>query len=223
MKRRDYIPAKDSNFDSFQGNFITQVTANAVPWNIVAAALAALLPLQTAWAATWAIAKVKVNRSLANIAAKNVARENYQSALRLFIQSSIYHNAAVNDADVELCGLQPYDRTRTPVPVPLQLPVVNLQHGAGNVFVVRYFRLEDETGAIRRGKPDGVAKIEFVYNLDVQPASPEACTGRSFSSRSPIRVTVPAAMRGKNVWFYARWVNTHDVAGPWTDLDFFVL
>jgi len=223
MKRKDNIPAKDADFDAFQANFITQVTTNQAIWNIVAVALGLLLPLQALWAAAWAIARVKVNRSPGAVAAKNQARRAYKAALRLFIKSNIFGNPVMTPGDIELCGLKPYDRARTRIPVPLQLPIVTLQHGAGNVFVVRYFRLDDETGAQRRGKPDGVAKIEFAYNINLQPASPEDCAEHRTSSRSPIRVDVLPSMRGQSVWFYARWVNVHDEAGPWTNLAFFVL
>lgn len=217
------IPAKDAEFDSFQQNLVSQVTTNMVLWNITAAALGVLTPLQTAWAAAWLVAKIKVNRSPAVIAAKRQARTAYEAALRNFIQASIYRNTSMNDGDIELCGLKPYDRTRTPIPVPTTLPVVNLQRAPGNFFTVRYFRLDDETGAIRRGKPDKVAKIEFAYNLGMQPMDPAGCTYHNVSTKGPIRIEVPAAMHGQTVWFFARWKNVYDAAGPWTDLDSFVL
>lgn len=221
--KKDNLPAQDAAFDAFQGNFITVVTANAMTWNIMATALALLTPLQAAWAAAYAIAKVKANRSISNIGTKNQARANYKAALRLFIKSNIYANTAMSDGDIIQCGLKPYDRTRTPIPVPTMLPIVNLQRAPGNFFTVRYYRLDDETGAIRRGKPDKVAKIEFAYNLGMQPVDPAGCTYHNVSTKGPIRVEVPAAMHGQTVWFYARWKNVYDAAGPWTDLDSFVL
>jgi hypothetical protein len=221
--RKDYIPVKDTEFDAFQLNLVNQVTTNAMVWNILLTALTALAPLQAAWTAAWLVAQVKVNRSPAVIAAKRQTRTTYEAALRNFIQANIYHNTTMNDGDIELCGLRPYDRTRTPIPVPTTLPIVNLQRAPGNFFVVRYFRLEDETGAIHRGKPDKVAKIEFAYSLNMQPANPAACAFNKVSTRGPIRVEIPAGINGQTVWFYARWKNVYDAAGPWTDLDSFVL
>ncbi len=221
--KKDNLPAPDAVFDAFQGNFITVVTTNALAWNIVAAALAALVPLQAAWAAAYAVAKVKANRSIANIGAKNTARASYKAALRLFIKSNIYANTSLTDGDIIACGLRPYDRTRTPIPQPTVQPIVNLQKAPGNFFVVRFFRLDDETGAIRRGKPDKVAKIEFAYSLNMQPGSPEMCANKSVATRGPIRVELPLMYNGQTVWFYARWKNIYDAAGPWTDLDSFVL
>jgi hypothetical protein len=217
------IPAKDAEFDSFQQNLVSQVTTNMVLWNITAVALGVLTPLQTAWDAAWLVAKIKVNRSPAVIAAKRQARSAYEAALRNFIQASIYRNTAMNDGDIELCGLRPYDRTRTPMPVPTTLPIVNLQRAPGNFFVVRFFRLDDETGAIRRGKPDKVAKIEFAYSLGTQPANPDATEEHRIATKGPIRVEVPLMFNGQTVWFYARWKNVYDLPGPWTDLDSFVL
>lgn len=221
--KKDNLPAQDAAFDAFQGNFITVVTANSVAWNIVAAALAALLPLQAAWVAAYAVAKVKANRSIANIGTKNTARASYKAALRRFIKNNIYANTSLTDGDIIACGLRPYDRTRTPMPQPTVQPIVNLQKAPGNFFVVRFFRLDDETGAIRRGKPDKVAKIEFAYSLNTQPTNPDNCSDRKIATRGPIRVELPMNMHGQTVWFYARWKNVYDAPGPWTDLDSFVL
>ena len=171
----------------------------------------------------WMVAKIKVNRSPAVVAAKKQARSSYESGLRTFIQSNIYHNNSMNDGDIELCGLRPHDSSRSAIPVPVDLPVVVLQRAPGNFFVVLYFRLKDETGALHRGKPDKVAKIEFAYSIGVQPVSPDSCPERSTNTRSPIRVEVPLNMQGQTVWFYARWKNIYDGAGPWTDLDSFRL
>lgn len=220
--KKDTVPAPDAEFDSFQQNLVSQVTTNMVVWNITPVMMAILTPLQMAWAAAWLVAKVKVNRSPAVVAAKNQARRTYEAALRNFIQANIYRNISMTDGDIELCGLRPHDKTRTPIPVPATLPIVNLQRAPGNFFVVRFFRLEDETGAIHRGKPDKVAKIEFAYSLNMQPVNPDTCT-KTVATRGPIRIEIPLNMHGQTVWFYARWKNVYDAPGPWTDLDSFVL
>ncbi len=221
MKRGDNIPPKDADFDSFQSNLITQVTANTAAWGIMAAALALLLPLQMAWAAAWSIAKIKVNRSPGAVATKNQARAAYVTALRMFLRSNIFGNPLMTPGDIELCGLKPYDHTRTPIPVPVVQPIVNLQRASGNYFWVRFYRLDDETGAIHRGKPDHVAKIEFAFTITGQPANPEACTDFRTATRGPIHVEVPLNFSGQTIWFYARWKNVYDKPGPWTDLNFF--
>lgn len=221
--KKDYIPVKDAEFDAFQENLVNRVTANAPIWNILPTVLALLSPLQLAWSAAWLIAKIKVNRSPAVTAAKNQARALYEAALRNFIQTNLYRNPDMNDGDLELCGLRPHDKTRTPIPVPVSQPIVNLQRAPGNFFVVRFFRLDDETGAIRRGKPDKVAKIEFAFSLGTQPANPDATQERRIATKGPIRVEVPLMYNGQTVWFYARWKNVYDAPGPWTDLDSFVL
>ena len=221
--KKNNIPVKDSDFDSFQINLVNQVTTNMVLWNINAALLAILVTLQTAWTAAWLVAKVKVNRSPAVIAAKRQTRTAYEAEMRNFIQTNIYRNPAMTDGDIELCGLRPHDTTRTPIPVPTMQPIINLQRAPGNWFVVKFYRQDDETGAIRRGKPDKVAKIEFAYQLNVQPADPDACAERKVATRGPIRVEIPLNLNGQTVWFYARWKNVYDAAGPWTSLDSFVL
>ncbi len=221
--RKPYIPAKDYFFNSFQNNLVGQVTTNMVAWNINPAALAVLAPLQAAWLAAWAVAENKVNRSPAAVSLKNQTRRVYEAALRNFIQTNIYRNLTMTIGDVELCGLQPYDHTRTPMPVPTLQPIINLRRAAGNFFEVSFYRLDDETGIIRRGKPDKVAKVEFAFSLNVQPADPDACDERKTATRGPIRVELPLIYNGQTVWYYARWKNVYDAAGPWTSLDSFVL
>ncbi len=222
-KKVDYIPRQDAQFDALQGNLVAIVTANSVPWNIVAAALALLMPLQAAWAAAWLVAKVKANRSPGAVATKKQARKVYVAALRTFIQTNIYHNPVMTDGDIELCGLRPYDRTKSQVPVPMSLPIINMQSLPGNMFKIRFFRLEDETGAIRRGKPEGVARIEFKYTYTALPTNPDQCPNTKDVSRGPIVVNIQPQQRGQTVWFYARWKNVNNEAGPWTDVDSYIM
>lgn len=59
MKKKDYIPSKDAEFDIWQDNLVTIATANAVAWHILAAALTSLGVFKVKWDTTWAAAKVK--------------------------------------------------------------------------------------------------------------------------------------------------------------------
>jgi hypothetical protein len=222
MANQDVIPRTDAEFDSFQLNLLDVCNTNAGTWNIPPAVLGSLAALQSVWAAAWAIAKIKNNRTPAQVAAKNVARKNYVNELRPFIQTHIYRNSLMTNDDIVECGLKPRDTVKTPVPVPTAVPVMELTTGAGNTLVIRFFRLDDETGAIRRGKPKGVARIEMAYQFTTEPASPDDCPHRATATRSPIRVTVSPSIRGQKIWYYVRWVNTREEAGPWSDLAFYI-
>jgi hypothetical protein len=223
MNERDVIPRKDTLFDIFQDNLVVKCNANMVNWNIPQPELDKLNSPQVLWNTTWNAAKNKNNRTAAQVAAKDLARHNYEEVLRDFIQAQLYRNDSVTANDLVECGLRPRDTVRTPVPVPESVPIINVTLAAGNIMAVRFFRLDDEDGAIRRGKPNGVTRVEFAYNVTVEPASPQACEFHTGATASPIKVNVPPTYRGQKIWFYARWVNTRDQAGPWTNLDFVVL
>ncbi|MGE0636051.1 MAG: hypothetical protein AB7P01_06405 [Bacteroidia bacterium] len=216
------IPKQDAAFDAFQLNLFDKVTLNAPVWNIPATALAVLGLVKTPWDAAWLIAKSKSNRTATQVSTKNVARRNYEQKLRPFIQSWIYRNDMMDDNAIVECGLKPRDKTRTPVAVPTSVPVITMEYASGNVLVVRYLSVDPETAALRKAKPKGVARIQLRYVIGTQPASPDACPNTVEGGRSPARINIDPALRGQRVWYYARWVNTRNQPGPWTDLASFV-
>lgn len=223
MANEDVIPRPDPDFDTFQDNLLSKCNTNAVLWGIPPTVLSDLVLLQTPWAAAWLIAKFKNNRTKTQVEAKDLARKNYEAELRPFIQTWIYRNKLMNDADIISCGLKPRDTSRTKVPVPTTVPTIQMNYITGNVLLIRFFRIDDETGALHRGKPKGINRIQIVYVIGTQPSSPEQCTKLEEGSCSPLRINIDPNLRGQKVWFYARWINTTNEHGPWTDLDSFVL
>ena len=122
------LPAGDSEFDTLQAILVAAVSTNAVDWDILAAEITKLTDKQTIWAAAWLIAKDKQNSTSAQKKAKDLARKNYEKVLRPFIQKWIYRNEAMDDSDVEQCGLKPRDTTHTPATKPTQ-PVAIAKRG----------------------------------------------------------------------------------------------
>ncbi len=223
MRRPDYIPTTDEGFDTFQKNLVKQVTDNAAAWQIWSVALAKLSPLQAKWVATWGIAVTKTKRSMEVVSAKNQARRTYVKELRLFIQAQIFRNPAMKEGDIQLCGLKPYDKTKTPPPLLSVLPSIFAFYLPGNILLFRFYRLEGEAGKFYRGKPKGAARLELRYNIGAEPASPDDCEFTENVGRSPIRIQLQPQHRGQKVWFYARWLNVRNEPGPWTDLGSFLL
>ncbi|MGE0636126.1 MAG: hypothetical protein AB7P01_06785 [Bacteroidia bacterium] len=219
---KDVLPKNDAAFDAFQLNLFDKATTNQAIWNIPATALAVLMVVKTPWDAAWLIAKSKSNRTATQVSTKNVARRNYEKKLRPFIQSWIYRNDSMDDNAIVECGLKPRDKTRTPVSVPVTVPVITMEYATGNVLVIRFLSVDPDTAALRKAKPKGVSRIQLSYVIGVQPASPDACPNTVEGSRTPVRVNIDTSVRGQMVWYYARWVNTRNQPGPWTDLDSFV-
>ena len=109
----DYIPSKDANFNIFQGNLIVIVQANATAWGILAADVTALVAAQLLWTTAFAKASNKLNRTSADVQAKDDARKVFEKALRNFIRQWIANNAKVPDSERERMGVTVKIITRT--------------------------------------------------------------------------------------------------------------
>lgn len=126
MANTQPLPATDSDFDTLQAIIVTAVTTNALAWAIPTAEITKLTDKQTVWAAAWLVAKDKQNSTTAQKKAKDLARKAYEKVLRPFIQKWIYRNEAMDESDVEECGLKPRDTTHTPAAKPAT-PVVKVK------------------------------------------------------------------------------------------------
>lgn len=219
-----YIPAQDAKFDDFQIDFVTVVTANAVAWGIGAAELVPVTAAQTVWTAAWAVAKNKDNRTIAQITAKKLARKNYEAVMRPFIQTRIYRNPLMSNADLLLCGIRPHDSVRTPVPKPAGVPEITVVNRPGNTVSVYFNPPKGEDGSTLRGKPKGVTGLLVVYQMGGNPpTSPKQCSSSATLTRSPKRIVFQPDEAGQRIYLFGCWVNGKGEQGSWTSLNQFLI
>ena len=219
MANNKLIPSKDEEFNSFQINLITQVTANATDWQIATLAITALTALQTIWAAAWANWVDESKRTKSVTQAKNTARKNYEASMRKFIKKWIYDNDAMTAANIMDCGLKPRDTTRTPVPIPDTVPVVEFGVMSGHRLKARVTQQPDAEGVSTRAKPKGVARIEIVYKLDTQNiVPPEECDKQVFSTKPIFEIPFTIQQAGQRLVGYSRWINSKEQYGSWCDV-----
>ena len=219
MKKKDYIPSKDAEFDIWQDNLVTIATANAVAWHILAAALVALGLFKVKWDTAWAAAKVKETRTSTQVKAKKLARKEYELALRSFVQQWIQNNPNVTDADTISMGIKPKDSTKTSIPVPKTIPQLDLIAGTGSSVKSFFRQAPDEAGVSSRGKPAGVAYCEVAYVMGPVPPKTEAeFTEHKNPTRSPLVIKSDFSMAGQRLYAMARWVNTKGEAGQWSPM-----
>lgn len=219
MANKDLIPPRDEDFNSFQSNLITQVTANAATWQILAAVVTSLTGFQTLWAAAWANYIDETKRTKIVTQAKNTARKNYETELRKFIQKWIYENETMTPADIVACGLKPRDTTRTPVPKPDTVPVAEFSLMSGHRLKARITQEPDAEGVSKRAKPKGVASIEMVYKLGPEGiVPPEECDKQHFSTKPIFEIQFAIQEAGTRLMGYVRWVNTKGEPGPWSEI-----
>ncbi len=219
MATNDVLPSQDAKFDNFQSNLIDVVSTNATAWGITAPEVAALTGAQTPWTSTWAVAKVKTNRTTAQIKAKDDARKAFALVLRPFIQTRIQLNPLLTDADKLTCGIKPRDTVRTRIPAPTATPQLTFVNGPGNGMSLYFNPPKGEDGSSTRGKPKGVAAVKLAIQMGGDPPkSPEDCKNSVTLTRSPKRFSSEPGKAGQPVYAFGCWVNAKGEEGPWSSL-----
>ena len=210
----DYIPSSDANFNIFQGNLIVIVQANATAWGILAADVTALVAAQLLWTTAFAKASNKLNRTSADVQAKDDARKVFEKALRNFIRQWIANNAKVPDSERERMGVTVKITTRTSVAVPTSSPVgvvdfsIRLQHS---------IHIADENTTQSKAKPDGVHGCEIWIKVDgAPPKDASELTYVATTTHTPHVKDFAGVEGGKTVHYWLRWVNTTGKQGPWS-------
>jgi len=122
------------------------------------------------------------------VLAKTEARKAYEKALRNLIKSFITYNPLVTNEDRNDMGLPIHSDTRTPAPVPVTFPEVELDSSVIRRLTIHYHN----NGKDRKGKPYGVHGVEIKWEISEVPIV--------------------------NVEDLTRWENTRGEKGPWTTI-----
>jgi len=210
----DYIPQNDAEFDLWQTSLLEIAEANQAEWNIPPDDFALLKAKQSVWAAAFAKANNKQNRTSADVQGKNDARESYTKDLRGFIAQWLANNAKVSNSDRGRMGLTVKSGTRTPVPAPLTLPVGTIDFSIRRQHTISY---SDEATPRSKAKPAGVHGCEIWMKIDGNaPVDASEMSYVATDTSSPYTVTFEGKHAGKIVYYWLRWVNTRGEHGPWS-------
>jgi len=210
----DYIPSNDLEFNIYSGNLLTITQANVSPWGILAADVTALAALQTIFAAALAKANNKLNRTSADVQAKDDARAAFEKALRNFVAQWLAHNAKVPNSERERMGIPVHATSRTPVAAPTSSPVGNIDF---SVRLQHTIHIADEGSAGSKAKPDGVHGCEVWMKIgDTPPVNASELTYIATTTHTPHVKTFDGTDGGKKVHYWLRWVNTTGKQGPWS-------
>jgi hypothetical protein len=215
MKRSDYIPAKDEDFDVLQNNVCDGAAANASQWLIPPQVISTLETPRRRWQTVYAAYLNPATRTRAVIQEKRDARKDYEGTLRPFIQGQIMHNPLVSDASRRDMGLPVYDRTPTQVTPPETRPKMNILL----TQIMKHILHVRDSESKRSGKPARVIGFEIWRRVggDTEPAY-EEMQFVGLVTRSPHTLEYTSADRGKMVWYATRWVNTRGEKGPWSEI-----
>ena len=210
----DFIPTKDTDFNLFQASFITIVSPNVTTWGILAADLTALTPLQTTWAAIFLKASNKLNRTSADVQAKNDARKTYEKALRIFIAQWIAKNPKVPDSERERMVLTLKD---TKVKTVMKLNSIPVGIIDFSIRMQHTISFADISTPRSKAKPDGMHGCEIWMKLGGEaPKEASELTYLATDTRTPYVNHFSGADAGKTAYYWLRWISTKGTPSPWS-------
>jgi len=210
----DYIPQSDADFNILQAAVVSDVQTNTVLWGILPPEVAALVVLQLAWAAAYAKASNKQNRTAADVQAKDDARAVYEKALRKFVAKWLASNDKVPDAERQRMGLTIKSGTHTAVAVPTTRPIATVDFSTRLEHLIYFV---DENTPTSKAKPDGVHGCEIWTKLgNPAPVNQSELSFLGVCTRSPFTVNFQGTDAGKTACYWLRWVNTKGESGPWS-------
>ncbi len=218
-KRKDPFNQALESYETFINTLYTTVNANAVAWDIdplvVAAFLAVLTPFNTAYG----VSKNKNSATATDRATTQGARGVVNKFARPFVQKWIFLNEKMDDADIVECGLEPKDRTKTPVGIPSTQPDMYLRPSTSHNIVASFRQPKGSPASSKRGKPPGVKSIRVAYFIGPNPpAEPGDYTKFiSFSNTTGV-IAFNAAEAGKPVTLASCWVNEKEEQGDWCEI-----
>jgi hypothetical protein len=211
---RNFIPGSDSLFDRWQNNLLTKVIAEATRFNIPASVLTTLIAKQTRWKHAYATIGDPATRTKITVKEKQLAREDYESALRSLIRSYLTYNPVITDSDRENLELPIHKTTRTRAPVATEPPWLKV-----NTNLLRYIRFDYGGTETSKIKPAGQHGIELIWEISKErPPHVRNFTHSVFDTHTPLVLEFDDENRGNILWYTARWVNTRGEKGPWGEI-----
>lgn len=236
---KDYIPSNNNDFFNFQGYLNTEVSTNAVAWNVPASEQTALDTWSNGYGNVYKNITNVETRTRQDITAHDEYRADFVAFLRPFCQGFLTNNLLIPVSDRVAMGLNPRGlNPRSERPYITTAPVPELKALGGGLvrftFKVeasnkRYARQADSNGVevyykllSQATKPEAVVVLED--SLDAEADNP-ADSGlptdgykNMFSTRARFNYQLAIEDIGKTLHVYARWVNTSDAkkSGPYS-------
>jgi len=208
----DFIPQGDAEAIAHGKNLVTYAVGNAAALNMNAGDETPLKNALNNFEAKYLESVTKKAESEASIAAKDEAREVYETEVRKF-------NADMHDAGDEhraAMALTVKDDIRTAVGAPASHPVGEVETSQKLVHII-HFRDEFTPNSI--AKPAGVQGAQiWVKTGGAPPVDYKECQYVATDSRTPYNCNFEGADAGKTAYYLLRWTNSKGETGPWSPL-----
>jgi hypothetical protein len=210
----DYIPRPLGLFEAWEENMMTVAGANLTQFGIRPEEFAPLTALQTKWRTTYAATEGKKNRTSADILARDIAREDYETAIRVFKKRFLTENPKVSDVDLDRMGFTVPKKTNVLTPPPTTMPFIWIDFSVHLRHII-HFR-DSQAGSL--AKPYGVHGCEIWSKVGgTAPVNASELTFLALDTRSPYTLDFLGENAGQTVYYWCRWVNTRGEHGPWSE------
>jgi len=210
----DFIPRTDAAFNTYYENLVEYVINNCARWECIPQD--SVNELQEQFANKWEAAYLPtLQPHIPELTReKNRVRVEVERYLRAFINRFLRW-PPVTDMDRDKMGIRNWSVTKSPQPVPVNVPEIGVMPSVLRQITIRV----RNAGAPGWGKPDHVHHIQLAWDiLEAPPQSINSLSHMEVETTSPITLTFEEYERGKHVYFAARWVNNTAKEGPWSEI-----
>ncbi|GHT24909.1 hypothetical protein FACS189430_10710 [Bacteroidia bacterium] len=212
-RRADFIPRSDRKFNSWAIVLLRYIGFHSAEWDVPADAFTALQSMLDPWTEALSNAENPEMRTKAVVDAKNALRKAFVAEIRRVVKAYIIYNPAVSDSDRDNMGLPVHDTTPTPIPVPQESPIVEVDFSSHQQHLVTVKSIAG------RAKPSAAHGFELWGKVGTPaPTTDSDFRYVGFATKSPFTVHYELSEVGTTVFYRAHWVNAKNEAGPWGDI-----
>jgi hypothetical protein len=209
----DYIPSSDSEFTTWQENFLSYVNANLSALGLKDTDVASLNASQSTWKTDYSDhTKAQATAESAR-QTKAASRKSYESLVRSLVRRL---QGMPNLTDAQRAGMQISLRetTRQSGFVPQSRPVVHVDTSQRLRHTINF---TDEATPDSRSKPAGIHGCEVWAKIgDPAPTDGKGLAFLGLDTRTPYVAEYDGEQAGQTVHYMLRWVNAKGEAGPWS-------
>lgn len=215
----DAFPPKDSEFNNwvvpFNSYIQSNITLGSTWMGVTNAEAQALSAAVSTWSSAYGLALTPASAGPLATQAKTEARTALEAILRPLIRQLQANPAMTNDIRAGL-GIHIAAGTHTRAPVPATAPQLTILNGLHLEHIIGF---KDATSPNSKKKPDGVKCCRIYFKIGgAAPADLSQMAILDMPTATPYVAHFTGAQAGLVAYYQACWINTHNEAGPVSDV-----